>query len=827
MFSYVLKISFCSPDVLYKYELVAIPAVLPNVSSEASAESFNEDILEPESERQSRTPGEITKLNSGTSSNYIKMPANDEIIRSDRFATERNDTPHYNAQTWRVETKIPEESDEAINMKGDAIKRKGTHRKRAIWKFESQIQPRKIPKQSNEAINMKGDAIKRKRARHKRATSKLESQIQASKSAEAENIGLEMTSNQLMAIPDIICKQELMTIQSVLPNVSSEASLENFEVENFEPEFGSHAMVAGKMAKAYSRTVFRSSPDILYVGKSTVTLPNISTVASAGNFKVDILDPESECQERIAMEKVDLGTSFKCLKMIGYEEINKSGESPREMNDMFHPNRQTWRVVTKSAEQLYEALNSGELAIIKWETIIKEPILELESKRQAKNAAEREKYGLKRTLNRIISIPDIHYRRGLMAIQVVSPNVSAEAYAEKMKTDIVESESEMQEKVVGEMAKSDIETFFTKTPYVLYKQELMVIQVILPNISFGTSAKFFKVDISELECERQARIAGEIGKAYSDISLKYLKMVAHKEINRSDEVAREQEDTHQQISETWRAEKQIAKQLDESISLKEDAIKRKQTRLKEAILEVEGEKQARKAAQTEKAGLETTLNQLKVILSREVKKSDEFKRKRDEVLCQLAEACREKANIAKQLDEVSRERNDALHQNEEIWQENKRIAKQLAEVLRLNENAVKQKDARLLEALSELEFERQARKSAEAEKTYLEMALNQTRVFANKELEKNHALKRQRDEAICQACRGKTIIANQLDAALRLEDDVVNQRNKIAWQQKGLTNGRKMFYHPTVLSSVLHKGRARLKGAFKNGQDNSEAEGMV
>lgn len=33
------------------------------------------------------------------------------------------------------------------------------------------------------------------------------------------------------------------------------------------------------------------------------------------------------------MEKVDLGTSFKCLKMISYEKINRSGEFPREMND--------------------------------------------------------------------------------------------------------------------------------------------------------------------------------------------------------------------------------------------------------------------------------------------------------------------------------------------------------------------------------------------------------------------------------------------------------------------------------------------------------------
>ena len=65
--------------------------------------------------------------------------------------------------------------------------------------------------------------------------------------------------------------------------------------------------------------------------------------------------------------------------MISYEEISKSGEFPREMNDIFPLNKQTWRVETKVAEQLYETLNSKELSIIKWETILKNPILELES----------------------------------------------------------------------------------------------------------------------------------------------------------------------------------------------------------------------------------------------------------------------------------------------------------------------------------------------------------------------------------------------------------------------------------------------------------------
>jgi hypothetical protein len=53
------------------------------------------------------------------------------------------------------------------------------------------------------------------------------------------------------------------------------------------------------------------------------------------------------------------------------------------------------------------------------------------------------------------------------------------------------------------------------------------------------------------------------------------------------------------------------------------------------------------------------------------------------------------------------------------------------------------------------------------------MAFNNMRVFVSKELENNHELKRQRNEALFQkeeTCREKTIIAKLLEEALRLEE---------------------------------------------------------
>jgi chromosome segregation ATPase len=198
----------------------------------------------------------------------------------------------------------------------------------------------------------------------------------------------------------------------------------------------------------------------------------------------------------------------------------------------------------------------------------------------------------------------------------------------------------------------------------------------------------------------------------------------------------------------------------------------------EAILELESERQTRLAAETEKADLE---------------------RQRDWVLRQLEEACRDKTNIAKRLDEASAERNNALHQKSKALREKEKIAKRLAEVLRSNEVAVKQKDTILKEAMSEIEFERQARKTVEAAKTDLETAFNHVMVSLNMELKNIHELKRQRDEALYlkeKACREKSIITEQLDEALRLEENAVGQRDKSLWQQKGPS-------YVTVMSSGL------------------------
>jgi hypothetical protein len=232
---------------------------------------------------------------------------------------------------------------------------------------------------------------------------------------------------------------------------------------------------------------------------------------------------------------------------------------------------------------------------------------------------------------------------------------------------------------------------------------------------------------------------------------------------------------------------EFARARNEAINLKGDAVKKKktskETSLEEAILELESERQTRLAAETAKADLE---------------------RQRDCVLRQLEEACRDKTNIAKRLDEASAERNNALHQKSKALIKKGKIAKRLAEVLRSNEVAVKQKDTILKEAMSEIEFERQARKTAEAAKTDLETAFNHVMVSLNTELKNIHELKRQRDEA------------EQLDEALRLEENAVGQRDKSLRQQKGPGAQKNIISYVKVMSSGLvfalylfHKCRAK------------------
>jgi len=356
---------------------------------------------------------------------------------------------------------------------------------------------------------------------------------------------------------------------------------------------------------------------------------------------------------------------------------------------------------------------------------------------------------------------------------------------------------------------------FVLGPDILYEWESLAIQVISPNVSSEASTENNGAVLWEPEPERQMRMAGEMVKA--------------EEINKSDEFAMERNDILNQNAQAWRVKIKSAEQLDETSKLKDDAIKKLETNLVGAILELESERQKRKAAETAKADLDTLLNDLKVILNKELEKNDELKCQRDWNFRLWEEVCREYTNIAKRLDEAYAERNDALHQKAEAWREKEKIAKQLAEVLRLNEAAVKQATI-LKEAMSELDFERQARKSAEAAKTDLETAFNHMWVSLNKEHRNNHELKRQRDEALCQkeeACREKTVIVKELDETLRLVKIAVEQRGEFLWQQKGPSDQKNKISFGTIISSGLafalylfRKCRSRIKGVSENELDS-------
>ncbi|GLJ48991.1 hypothetical protein SUGI_1033620 [Cryptomeria japonica] len=107
--------------------------------------------------------------------------------------------------------------------------------------------------------------------------------------------------------------------------------------------------------------------------------------------------------------------------------------------------------------------------------------------------------------------------------------------------------------------------------------------------------------------------------------------------------------------------------------------------LKRAILELKSLRQSRKAAETAKAELESSLDHLRTVTIKTLKENDELGRQRDEALL-------EKTYIAKELDEA----------------------------LRLKEEAAKQRDVTILE----LAIERKARKDAESAKANIEGLLN-------------------------------------------------------------------------------------------------------
>jgi len=124
----------------------------------------------------------------------------------------------------------------------------------------------------------------------------------------------------------------------------------------------------------------------------------------------------------------------------------------------------------------------------------------------------------------------------------------------------------------------------------------MAIQAVLPNISSEACAEILR---------RRVRTAGELAKANAETSVNHLKMLVDKEF------ARQRIDTLHQIVQAWRVKATIAEQLDAALDLKENAFKRKEIILKEAFLELQSERQARKNSETDKAHLEACLNHLK------------------------------------------------------------------------------------------------------------------------------------------------------------------------------------------------------------------------
>lgn len=307
---------------------------------------------------------------------------------------------------------------------------------------------------------------------------------------------------------------------------------------------------------------------------------------------------------------------------------------------------------------------------------------------------------------------------------------------------------------------------FVLCPDILYKREIMAIQAVLPNISSEISAENFHIAILEPELRRQVtcpRMSGEMAKANAETSVNYLKMLADKEF------ARQRIATLHQIAQAWRVKATIAEQLDAALELKEDAFKRKETILEEAILELQSERQARKNAETDKARFQACLNHLQLVLVEELNEKDELKRQRDAALSK--------------------------------------------------EDAILRKEARLKETILELEYERRARDEAEIKKAELKASLNHLKMILIVQLNITDELTKQRDEAL-----------REREEAGRLEKNTAIQMQKgkdVAIQmQKGMMRS---FVSSCVSFALFlfHKCRNKIKRASKDEQYCSNDDYML
>ncbi|GLJ48984.1 hypothetical protein SUGI_1033470 [Cryptomeria japonica] len=115
--------------------------------------------------------------------------------------------------------------------------------------------------------------------------------------------------------------------------------------------------------------------------------------------------------------------------------------------------------------------------------------------------------------------------------------------------------------------------------------------------------------------------------------------------------------------------------------------------LKKALLELESEREARKAAENAKSNLESTFGKMKGLAHEAIKKRDEFSRQRDDALRQKEEALREKESIAKQLEEALRLKEEACKQRDEALKQRNDLARQKDEILRLKDEATKARES--------------------------------------------------------------------------------------------------------------------------------------
>ncbi|XP_057841206.2 uncharacterized protein LOC131050909 [Cryptomeria japonica] len=199
-----------------------------------------------------------------------------------------------------------------------------------------------------------------------------------------------------------------------------------------------------------------------------------------------------------------------------------------------------------------------------------------------------------------------------------------------------------------------------------------------PKISLQGHLQILKAAILELESERRNRKTAEAAKAKLESSCNELRTVA-------DEAFKERDKFRRTKDKALRKKKKIIKQLDEeldeALSLEEDAAMQRD----ESIRMLEFERKAKIDAEAAKANLEFSYNKLQTVVDKTLKERDEFKRQRDEALRERKHITEQLAESLRLKEEFERKRDIALHQKYQPWREKENISEQLAEALRFKD----------------------------------------------------------------------------------------------------------------------------------------------